>query len=58
MGAGLDSAAVTTDSALAVHPNMRSQNGAGLTLGRGFAISISSAQKLTVGNQHMPKLYV
>ncbi len=27
------------DSAFAVHPNMRSHNGAGLTLGRGFAIS-------------------
>ncbi len=26
-----------TDSAFAVHPNMRSHNGAGLTLGRGFA---------------------
>ena len=29
-------------SAFAVHPNMSSHNGAGLTLGRGFAISISS----------------
>ena len=38
------------DSAFAVHPNMRSHNGAGLTLGRGFAISISSCQKLNTGN--------
>ena len=38
------------DSAFAVHPNMRSHNGAGLTLGRGFAISISSAQKLNTGS--------
>ncbi len=29
---------------------MRSHNGAGLTLGRGFAISISSAQRLNVGS--------
>jgi hypothetical protein len=39
-----------TDSALAVHPNMRSHNGAGLTLGRGFAISISTMQKLNTGS--------
>ena len=38
------------DSAFAVHPNMRSHNGAGLTLGRKFAISISSGQKLNTGN--------
>jgi len=38
------------DSAFAVHPNMWSHNGAGLTLGRGFAISISSAQKLNTGS--------
>jgi hypothetical protein len=38
------------DSAFAVHPNMRSHNGAGLTLGRGFAISISSGQKLNTGS--------
>ena len=38
------------DSAFAVHPNMRSHKGAGLTLGRGFAISISSAQKLNTGS--------
>ena len=29
---------------------MKSHNGAGLTLGRGFAISISSAQKLNTGS--------
>ena len=38
------------DSAFAVHPNMRSHNGAGLALGRGFAISISSVQKLNTGS--------
>ncbi len=38
------------DSAFAVHPNMRSHNRAGLTLGRGFAISISGAQRLNVGS--------
>ncbi len=38
------------DSVFAVHPNMRSHNGAGLTLGRGFAISISTGQKLNVGS--------
>jgi hypothetical protein len=38
------------DSAFAVHPNMRSHNGAGLTLGRGFAISISGGQKLNTGS--------
>ena len=37
------------DNAFAVHPNMRSHNGAGLKLGRGFAIRISSAQRLNVG---------
>ena len=39
-----------SDSAFAVHPNMRSHNGAGLTLGRGFTISTSSAQKLNTGS--------
>ncbi len=38
------------DSAFAVHPNMRSHNGAGLTLGRGFAINISTMQKLNTGS--------
>jgi hypothetical protein len=38
------------DSAFTVHPNMRSHNGAGLTLGMGFAISISSGQKLNTGS--------
>ena len=38
------------DSAFAVHPNMRIHNGAGLTLGRGFTISISGAQKLITGS--------
>ena len=38
------------DSAFVVHPNMRIHNGTGLMLGRGFAISISSAQKLNTGS--------
>ena len=38
------------DSALAVHPNMRSHNRAGLTLRRGFAVSISGAQRLNAGS--------
>jgi hypothetical protein len=38
------------DSAFAVHPNCRSHNGAGLTRGRGFIISISSGQKLNTGS--------
>ena len=46
------------DSAFAVHPNMRSHNRAGLTLGRGFAISISSAQKLNTGSLTMLRLHV
>jgi hypothetical protein len=38
------------DSAFTVHPNMRSHNGAGLTFGRGFVVSISTAQKLNTGS--------
>ena len=38
------------DSAFGVHADMRSHNGAGLTLGRGFAISISRGQKLNTGS--------
>ena len=38
------------DAAFAVHPDMKSHNGVGLTLGRGFAISISSGQRLNTGS--------
>ena len=38
------------DAVFAVHPDMKSHNGAGLTLGRGFAISISGGQKLNTSS--------
>ena len=34
------------DASFAVHPNMRGHTGGGLTLGRGFPISVSTKQKL------------
>ena len=34
------------DALFAVHPNMRGHTGCGLTLGRGFPISVSTKQKL------------
>jgi hypothetical protein len=34
------------DASFAVHPNMRSHTGGGLTMGRGFPIVISTKQKL------------
>ena len=36
------------DASFAVHPNMCSHTGGGLTMGRGFPISVSTKQKLTV----------
>ena len=36
------------DASFVVHPNMRSHTGGGLTMGRGFPISVSTKQKLTV----------
>jgi hypothetical protein len=36
------------DASFAVHPNMRSHTGGGLTMGRGFPISVSTKQKLTM----------
>ena len=36
------------DASFSVHPNMRSHTGGGLTMGRGFPISVSTKQKLTV----------
>ena len=38
------------DSVFGAHADMKSHNGAGLTLGRGSAISISSGQKLNVSS--------
>ena len=34
------------DGSFAVHPNMRGHTGGGLTMGRGFPISVSTKQKL------------
>jgi hypothetical protein len=34
------------DASFAVHPNMRGHTGGGLTLGRGFSISVSTKQML------------
>jgi hypothetical protein len=34
------------DVSFAVHPNMREHTGGGLTMGRGFPISVSTEQKL------------
>ncbi len=34
------------DASFAVHPNMRGHTGGGLTLGRGFPITVSTKQKL------------
>ena len=45
-----------TDSAFGVHADMKSHDGAGLTLGRGFAISISSDQKLNVSSSTYAEL--
>ena len=36
------------DTSFAAHPNMRSHTGGGLTMGRGFPISVLTKQKLTV----------
>jgi len=44
------------DAAFAVHPDMKSPNGAGLTLGRGFAISISGGQKLNTSSSTWAEL--
>jgi hypothetical protein len=34
------------DASFAVHPNMHGHTGGGMTLGRGFPISVSTKQKL------------
>ena len=44
------------DSAFGVHADMKSQNGAGMTLGRGFTISILSGQKLNVSSSTYAEL--
>ena len=36
------------DASFAVHPNMRSHTGGGLTMGSGFPVSVFTKQKLTV----------
>ena len=36
------------DASFAVHPNMHSHTGGGLTMGRGFPISVSTKQKLSM----------
>ncbi len=44
------------DSAFAVHADMKSHTGAGLTLGRGFAIIISTGQKLNTSSSTYAEL--
>ena len=44
------------DSAFGVHADIKSHNGAGLTLGLGFATSISTGQKLTVSSSTYTEL--
>ena len=44
------------DSAFGVQADMKSYNGEGLTLGRGFGISISSGQKLNVSSSTYAEL--
>ena len=44
------------DSAFGMHADMKSHNRASLTLGRGFAISISSGQKLNVSSSTYAEL--
>jgi hypothetical protein len=34
------------DASFAVHPNMRGHTGGGITIGRGFSLSVSTKQKL------------
>ena len=53
---GSDSLYWYADSAFGVHPDMKSHTGAGLTLGRGFAISISTGQKLNTGSSTYAEL--
>ena len=47
---GSDNIYTYADAAFAVHPDMKSHNGAGLTLGRGFAISFSGGQRLNTSS--------
>ena len=41
----------------AVHPNMRSHTGGGLTMGRDFPISVSTKQKLTMKSSTEGELF-
>jgi hypothetical protein len=53
---GSDNIYMYADSAFAVHPDMKSHNGAFLTLGRGAAIAISSGQTLNTGSSTVAEL--
>jgi hypothetical protein len=44
------------DASFAVHPNMRGHTGGGLTMGRGFPISVSTKQKLNTRSSTESKL--
>jgi hypothetical protein len=44
------------DASFAVHPNMHGHTGGGLTLGRGFPISVSTMQKLNTRSSTESKL--
>ena len=46
----------STDSAFAVHKDMKSHTGAGLTFGWGFTISVSTGLKLNTGSSTHAKL--
>jgi hypothetical protein len=44
------------NASFAVHPNMSSQTGGGLTMGRGFPIVISTKQKLNTQSSRKSEL--
>ncbi len=46
------------DALFAVHPNMHEHTGGGLTLGRGFPISVSTKQKLNTRSSTESELLV
>jgi len=53
---GSNNTYMSADAVFAVHPDMKSHNGAGLALGRRFAISISGGQKLNAGSSTTAEL--
>ena len=55
---GSDNLYCYVDSVFAAHKDMKSQTGAGLTFRRGFAISVSTGQKLSPGSSMHAKLVV